>query len=97
MLDTAEDTFVSLFSGTTLVAKLDVTGSNESETSNNKTPNEFTVLDFDGAKGDSLFVSFSESGALGEFNATVVPVPASLPLLVGGFGLMAFMRRRRKE
>ncbi|WP_299733201.1 VPLPA-CTERM sorting domain-containing protein [uncultured Tateyamaria sp.] len=39
------------------------------------------------------------SGAVDNFRFNVVPavpVPASLPLLVGGFGLMAFMHRRRK-
>ena len=39
------------------------------------------------------------SGALDNFRFNVVPavpVPASLPLLAGGIGLMAFMRRRRK-
>ena len=53
--------------------------------------------------GDSVIVDFTrpnksngDSGGIDSLTFNVVPVPASLPLLVGGFGLMAFMRRRRK-
>jgi len=57
-------------------------------------------------QNDSITVLFERSatnsrGASGAvdnftFNVPAVPIPASLPLLMGGFGLMAFMRRRRK-
>ena len=97
LLDTAIRTSVFLYLDGNLVDSRAVNDDNQSETSNGDTPNEFTVLDFGGQRGDEMVVNFSESGALGEFNATVVPIPASLPLLIGGFGLMALMRRRHKE
>ena len=56
---------------------------------------DFIVIDFT-RPGSS---SGGDSGGVDSlvFNVVpAVPVPASLPLLAGGIGLMAFMRRRRK-
>lgn len=41
------------------------------------------------AQGDELYLSV--------LDVTAVPVPASLPLLAGGLGLMGWMARRRKK
>lgn len=45
----------------------------------------------------SFTVDFSGSGAIGRFGAAVVPVPASLPLLLTGFGVFAWVARRRRS
>ncbi|WP_108838913.1 VPLPA-CTERM sorting domain-containing protein [Tateyamaria sp. Alg231-49] len=94
LIDTAQGSFVSLLLDGAPVQTQAVVDLNVSDTSNVQTPNEFTLFDFGGAVGDMLIVSYSESGAVGEFKVSVVPVPASLLLLIGGFGLMALMRSR---
>ena len=43
----------------------------------------------------SLTVDFAGSGAIGRFGATVVPVPAALPLLLTGLGAFALIARRK--
>ena len=99
LLDVQEGSSATLLLDGSVVASFDVDANNESDTGNNPNNNQFTFFDFDGLVGDELFVSFSASGAIGEFevaSVAAVPVPASLPLLVGGFGMMAYMRRRRK-
>ena len=73
-----------------------LTSANESDTGNDPANNEFTVLDFAGATGDKLEVVFSRSGAIGEIEVSAVPVPAGLPLLLGGIGAFAWMKRRKK-
>lgn len=45
-----------------------------------------------------LFIDFKgTSGAIGSLEYTPVPIPASLPLLVGALGLMGFLSRRRRS
>ncbi|AEI93985.1 hypothetical protein RLO149_c020010 [Roseobacter litoralis Och 149] len=44
----------------------------------------------------SFTVEFGGSGAIGEFKASVVPLPAGLPLLIGGLGAFAWMKRRKQ-
>lgn len=94
LLDTEEESFVSLLLGGETVLTLTVDDTNQSDT--NGPPNAFTALDFGGAIGDQLVISFSASGALGEFDASPVPLPAGLPLLLGGIGAFAWMKRRKK-
>lgn len=97
LLDAAENTIATLLLDGNIVSSFTLDSSNESDTGNNANNNEFTFLDFGGATGNALVIEFADSGAIGEFEASVVPVPASLPLLIGGFGLLAFMRQRRKS
>ncbi|AXI56175.1 hypothetical protein SuNHUV7_18340 (plasmid) [Pseudoseohaeicola sp. NH-UV-7] len=50
--------------------------------------------------GDQFIIHFSGSGGVDSLvfeNISVVPVPASLPLLVGAIGGLGFMARRRKQ
>lgn len=96
LLDSEIGTTASLFSGTTWVSSFTLTALNYSDTNNNVGNNEFTLLNFGGAIGDSLVVDFSRSGAVGEFEASVVPLPAGLPLLIGGVGALAWLKRRKK-
>lgn len=98
LLDSAEDTVAELFLGGVSVLSFTLDSTNESDTGNNENNNEFTFLDFGGAIGDKLVVDFSDSGAVGEFDAavSVVPVPAGLPLMLGGIGAFAWMKRRKK-
>ncbi|SFF77452.1 VPLPA-CTERM sorting domain-containing protein [Roseobacter denitrificans] len=96
LLDSEIGTTASLFSGSTLVKAFSLTADNESDTGNNPANNEFTVLDFGGATGDKLEVVFTRSGAVGEIEVSAVPVPAGLPLLLGGIGAFAWIKRRKK-
>ncbi|MEO0667087.1 MAG: VPLPA-CTERM sorting domain-containing protein [Pseudomonadota bacterium] len=103
LLDTEAGSFVELFLDGISVDKLDVTAALDSDTNNTLTNNEFTLLDFEGAQGNKLVVSFLKSGALGEFEAAVVPpntpavpLPAGLPLLLAGLGAFAVMRRTKR-
>lgn len=104
LLDSEAGSFVELFLNGMSVEKIDVTAALDSDTNNNVNNNEFTLLDFDGAQGDTLVVSFLKSGALGEFEASVVPpftpavpLPAGLPLLLAGMGAFAVMRRTKRS
>jgi len=46
----------------------------------------------------TLYVDFlGTSGAIGSLNYTPVPIPATLPLLLGGLGFMGFIARRRRQ
>lgn len=61
--------------------------------------NEFQFLTTPNGQGLNAFtVLFNGSGAVGELDISVVPVPlpASLPLLAFGLGAIGFMRKRRK-
>jgi hypothetical protein len=62
-------------------------------------PVSLLFTDLDAAVDYSLFL-FDTNGDPDEFTATfsttVVPLPATLPLLAGAFGLMALARRRRR-
>ncbi|MEM8775327.1 MAG: VPLPA-CTERM sorting domain-containing protein [Pseudomonadota bacterium] len=60
-------------------------------------PNQFIEFTFTNESLTTLTVDFAGSGAVGEFRASVVPVPAALPLLIGGLGLMGYVGRRRKK
>ncbi|MEM7744974.1 MAG: VPLPA-CTERM sorting domain-containing protein [Pseudomonadota bacterium] len=60
--------------------------------------NTFTPIVFGGDEFkaiSSLTVDISGSGAIGEFHATVVPLPASVLLLLGGLGVFGWIGRRR--
>lgn len=51
-------------------------------------------------ENDKFIIHFSGSGGVDSLvfeNISVVPVPASLPLLVGAIGGLGFMARRRKQ
>ncbi|WP_298836487.1 VPLPA-CTERM sorting domain-containing protein [uncultured Roseobacter sp.] len=96
LLDSEIGTMATLFSGGDIVSSFTLTGLNESDTGNSSTDNEFTLLDFGGATGDTLQVVFSRSGAVGQIEVSAVPVPAGLPLLLGGLGAFAWMRRRKQ-
>lgn len=111
ILDFAREIFLTSLSlvdaeiGTSAQLKLDgnivqsfvLDQNNESDTGNDPGNNAFTFLDFGDALGDELVVTFTASGAIGELDASLapVPVPASLPLLIGGLGLIGMWRRRR--
>ena len=96
LLDSETATTAKLFSGSTLVKSFTLTLANESDTIDTVTPNEFTLLDFGNVRGNTLVVDFAGSGAVGEFNANVVPLPAGMPLLIGGIGAFAWLKRRKK-
>ncbi|MEP3844537.1 MAG: VPLPA-CTERM sorting domain-containing protein [Paracoccaceae bacterium] len=100
LVDAKIGTTAELFLGGTVVQSFVLGATNESDTGNNPNNNLFTFLDFGNSLGDSLIVTLSASGGIGELELSVaptpVPVPASLPLLAGGLGLMSLMRRRRK-
>jgi len=51
--------------------------------------NGFDILDLIPSNGGSSLIPVQSVTSV-----SVVPVPATLPLLLGGFGLLAFMRRR---
>ncbi|WP_375230825.1 VPLPA-CTERM sorting domain-containing protein [Roseobacter sp. S98] len=96
LLDSEVRTSATLFSGDDVVLSFILNDDNESDTNNTANNNEFTLLDFAGARGDTLEVVFSRSGAVGQIEVSAVPVPAGLPLLVGGLGAFAWMRRRKQ-
>ena len=95
LLDAEAGTSATLFSGGTEVASFTLDSSNESETGGNPNNNEFTLLGFGGATGDTLRIDFVASGALGEFDISAVPLPAGLSLLLTGLGALAWVRRRQ--
>lgn len=96
LLDTAVGTTATLFLDGSEVLSFILDSNNESDTGNSPDNNEFTFLDFGGAKGNKLAIGFADSGAIGEFDASVVPVPAGLPLLLGSLGAFAYLNRRKK-
>lgn len=97
LVDARIGTSAELWLGGSVVQSFVLDATTESDTGNNPTNNKFTFLDFDNARGDALVVKFTASGGIGELEATIapVPVPASLPLLLGAFGMIALARRRR--
>lgn len=98
LLDTVVGASVTLFDQGVLVGSLSTVL--DADTGNNPNNNLYTFLDFDGAQGDRFVVDFNgKSGAIGEFEATLaaVPLPASLPLLLAGFGALGLMRRRTQH
>lgn len=97
LLDAQDSTVATLFSGTDEVLSFTVDDLNASDTGNDPTDNQFTLLNFGGAVGDSLVVDFSASGAIGEFQLAAVPLPASLSLLLAGAGALVLVRRRKKS
>lgn len=97
LLDTASETTATLKLDDAVVLSFVLHGTNESDTNDNPDNNEFTLLNFGGAIGDELVIGFADSGAIGEFEATAVPLPAGLPLLLGGLGAFANLKRRRKS
>lgn len=96
LLDVREASFVDIFLNGTRTERRFITAALQSDTSDFVTPNQFTTVDFGGAVGDRLRVTFSASGALGEFEASPVPLPAGLPLLIGGIGALAWLKRRKR-
>jgi len=58
---------------------------------------EYDFINFDGRVVNSFSVEFPGSGAIGRFGASVVPIPATLPLLITGLGAFAFFARRRRK
>lgn len=95
LLDAEVGTTATLFNGRDEVASFTLDRTNESETGSNRNNNEFTLLGFAGAIGDTLRIDFAGSGALGEFEVTAVPLPAGLPLLLAGLGTLVWVRRRQ--
>jgi hypothetical protein len=61
---------------------------------------DFSDLDAGGFEGRMRFVSdldeFAVAGDLTPLSVSEVPLPAGLPLLLGGLGVMGLMRRRAK-
>ncbi len=53
-------------------------------------------LFFDHAGGDNLGILLDRVDIVGEGGAAVVPLPATLPLIVGALGLMGFAGARRR-
>lgn len=95
LLDAEVGTSATLFNGRDEVASFTLDGSNESETGGNPNNNEFTLLGFAGAVGDTLRIDFAGSGALGEFEVSAVPLPAAFSLLLAGLGGLVVLRRRQ--
>lgn len=95
LLDADVGTVATVFNGDDVVRSFTLDSTNESDTSNNRLNNEFTLLGFAGAVGDRLRIDFSGSGALGEFEISAVPLPAGLPLMLAGLGAFVWMRRRQ--
>lgn len=56
--------------------------------------NEYDIVAFGGVTVTSFSVDFSGSGAIGAFEATTVPLPASALLLLAGIGSLGALRRR---
>ncbi|MEM6564239.1 MAG: VPLPA-CTERM sorting domain-containing protein [Pseudomonadota bacterium] len=96
LLDAEEETTATLYRDGNIVLSFTLDETNESDTNNNPNNNEFTFLDFGDARGDELVVTFARSGAVGELEASIVPVPAGLPLLLGGIGAFAWVKRRKR-
>lgn len=95
LLDSKQGTFAELFLDGVSVLKLDVTAANDSDTGNNPTNNLFTELDFGGITGDTLFVQFATSGAIGELEVAAVPLPAGITLTLLGLGALGVARRKK--
>ncbi|MEL7343865.1 MAG: VPLPA-CTERM sorting domain-containing protein [Pseudomonadota bacterium] len=60
------------------------------------TVNYFDRVSFADTLVSNIRVVFSGSGAVGEIGLAPIPVPAALPLLIGGLGALGVARRRRK-
>ncbi|WP_299549464.1 VPLPA-CTERM sorting domain-containing protein [uncultured Tateyamaria sp.] len=95
LLDAEVGTSATLFNGSDEVMSFTLNSGNESETGSNPRNNEFTLLGFAGAVGDTLRIDFAGSGALGEFEVSAVPLPAGLSLLLAGLGALVLVRRRQ--
>jgi len=48
-------------------------------------------------QGDTVIVQFDGSGAVLGFEVEIVPLPAALPLLLGGLGALGLVARRRRR
>lgn len=81
---THDDGF-AIFDGDTRVGGLD--GPTAVKTTN--------VFGFDGGEFSLLYVATNGDPSILHVDATVVPVPATLPLLLAGLGGIALMRRRK--
>lgn len=95
LLDAEVGTSATLYNGRDEVASFTLDSTNESETGGNPNNNEFTLLGFAGAVGDTLRIDFAGSGALGEFEVSAVPLPAAFSLLLAGLGGLVVLRRRQ--
>lgn len=63
---------------------------------NSQATNYFDRVIFGQTSVNSIEVRFSGSGAVGEIGLAAIPVPAALPLMIGGLGALGLIRRRRK-
>jgi len=86
----------SLFGENGLISVFDIP---EVDTHNNSPTNQFAILSFGAVAGvTSLQISIPSSGGFDNirFNDQV-PVPAALPLFLGGLGGIAVLQRRKKR
>ncbi len=63
-------------------------------------PNGVRTTNVSGYHGGTLqflYVATNGDPSVFKVNATTVPVPAALPLLVGGLGMMGFVARRKRS
>lgn len=97
LLDVAEGTRVIARLNGDRVFRQVIDDTNESDTGNNANNNEFSMFDLNGVVADRLIVRFSDSGAIGEFEATAVPLPATLSLLAFGLLGSGYVARRRQK
>lgn len=92
LLDTVVGASVTLLKGGDTVSVLSTIFN--ADTNNATRPNLYTFVDFEGAIGDEFIVNFNgKSGAIGEIQVSAVPLPATLPLLLGAIGAFGLFRR----
>lgn len=101
LLDVEEGTIVSLFDAAGGLLATQTGGVDNSGFRNaaltRGTQNQFIRFDFNVTGVKRLLVDFNGSGAVGEFRAAVVPLPAPILLLLSGVAGLALIGRRRHQ